>query len=626
MGTLHRRDLNGSNLTEDNYGMRQGKYRYDANTVYNWIGAYKAASDVKDIDFTTKQIKSFVLKITADGGFYGSNHPTKELGILVGQNWDNVTNTTMKNYLNNITKTSSNFLLLTINSKGSQSFTIKKDDYTDFFAQLNSSFRAGKKTLIFFNPDDYKVADNNVPTGSGNYTDNYMSATVFSLSNFQLEDAFASIQSPPTEITLGSNVSVTLQDAQSRKYSVSWSLGGTTITSAISTSKTHTADIRSFGAELPTSFSGPGSIIVKTYDSNSNLLGSVKYSVTFKIPNYTLSTSSWSASYTNLYYSKTNNTYNSLYVGGESEIVFSGEATASYGATLYWDIYQNSNIIKTINSNQLQESIIFPVPQQDSQSINYSVTLRDSRNETYSVPSQTVLVTKLSDLIKVNTLTIGRCGADGQLNASGSYLKVKYSLESAQIKQVQYKDKVNNTYINCTARTTSAGENNYYRGTSSQFDPGLSYEIKIDISSTNYYKSKNANDPVMKSFFLTLEGGEYLLHFSSTGKAIGLGCVSEEGEVINNVQQGQITTGWPVKFKKGFILPTSNNNSEPVTIQYASDLGGTTNLPGQYDSLSITTLTGVSTINSFTYYPIAVVGSLPPSPAQNVIYFVKSST
>ena len=232
MGTLHRRDLNGSGLSENNNGMRQGKYKYDKDTVYNWIGAYKASSDVSGIDFNLKQLKSFEIQITAGGGY---STGTKQLGILVGQEWDNITDANMITYLNSIKTTSKNLLLLSINARGTQNFTISSTKYSDFLKELNTAFRAGKKTLIFFNPTDYAISDDDVDGGeTGNYTANYMSSSSFSMSNFEQEDALGSIAQPPTSLTLSSSAQIQIQDAQSRKYSVSWTLGGTTITSAIS--------------------------------------------------------------------------------------------------------------------------------------------------------------------------------------------------------------------------------------------------------------------------------------------------------------------------------------------------------------------------------------------------------
>lgn len=247
------------------------------------------------------------------------------------------------------------------------------------------------------------------------------------------------------------------------------------------------------------------------------------------------------------------------------------------------------------------------------------ILVKDSRGESYTYtfnPGNTTTSYQEGTTPTLSNFSVARCDNNGEFSSSGSYIRVTGNLSSYAKLGVAF---VNDNEQEVKIELNSKENNSWYGGSSNYpFSSDAEYRLILQAISTKYVDSDTKN-PIFTGYSAILPSGSFLLHFLDNGTAIGMGGAAEPPD---SEQSGKITMNWPVKFKDGFYLPTTNEDDAPYElIESISQLGGgTSDYPKtpSFDSI---------TVNGYSFVPIKIVGTLPDNNIQEgVIYFVKSST
>lgn len=205
----------------------------------------------------------------------------------------------------------------------------------------------------------------------------------------------------------------------------------------------------------------------------------------------------------------------------------------------------------TLTSNQNNPNVSYEILEEqffsDVGQIKIICSIKDSRKGTLTfIDDSSLFVTALPDFISLPN--IQRAKVNGENYSAGTYLKIIGQLQEEKdgfkIIGTSTEDVVEEML---RLRGTVEQQPAYYL-TTKEFSADRAYDINFKIFSGVYYRETTEGDYLIEynsNLKITLSSANYLLHFLSGGKAIGMGTAAqppEENEV------GKITFGWPTQF------------------------------------------------------------------------------
>lgn len=350
-------------------------------------------------------------------------------------------------------------------------------------------------------------------------------------------------------------------------YKTIWTLGTETLSQTYDSTKgdnTFSLTIpKNWAAQFTSSFSKKGTVKLETYNGSTRI-GFFEYPVNYTIPSDYETQISLSLEDSVKHYlmkegadgevskeyiflqnessKKFSFTYNNPYysVISEPKIQFlsaSGIPIRTLTASLK-DNQNNPNVSYEI----LEEQFFSDVGQ-----IKIICSIKDSRKGTLTfINDSSLFVTALPDFISLPN--VQRAKVNGENYAAGTYLKIIGQLQEEKdgfkIIATSTEDVVEETL---RLQGTVEQQPAYYL-TTKEISADRAYDINFKIFSGTYYRETTEGDYLIEydsNLKITLSSANYLLHFLSGGKAIGMGTAAqppEENEV------GKITFGWPTQF------------------------------------------------------------------------------
>lgn len=513
---------------------QQGKYS-SKDGQRHWVSIVTFSG--YNIDHTLNKIDKIEFSFKQTGG---SSTTKKIIGIYPGLSKDEAVK------LRNGTASYQGF---TIESQNGSNIKIEVTDSTALsYFQNNFNKDEGRKTLVFFSEKDRSESVDSIGQNSSgqDYSTNYLN----------IENLEINVYSSPkneeatvTDVTLGEANTVTVVNPISgHYYQVVWRLGDNTYTYP-SNSLTGITPIKpsftfsDWGSLFPNANSMTGTITLKVYSASSisqnNFLGERTYSVLFKVPDYIPSFNSSSFALESSYYNSSNAV---VYLDGLSKVNVSCGGSTSYGASISSITVTYGDSSYSYLTNTLTDLIIPLTTKNSGKYIN--ITIKDSRGKiaTISSPAYTVINTYLPTLENYN---VERCDSSGNLNSSGTYIKLSGTLSNATLAGGSASILDEESTSSVITWNGSIGKVDVDGG----FNTDSQYKIIINIQSNTYYLNKNKQNPMTRSYTDELPSAAFLLHFLKGGKSIGIGCAAEEPG-----NDGLITMGWPTTFKNDTIF------------------------------------------------------------------------
>lgn len=393
--------------------------------------------------------------------------------------------------------------------------------------------------------------------------------------------------------TIGSAVSIPITKANSNlTTTIAYSFGSssaTIVSQTTSTSYSWTPPT-SLLTQIPNSTSGTGSITITTYNGTASC-GSNSYTLTLSAANSVVPTSSLSLAMVN------NNSVVrgwGIYLQGYSQVTATLTGNGVSGSTIKsmsisGTGLSSSNSYSSTSATLTGTSSVLTT----SGTLTYTGNVSDSRNRSATQKTQSISVVAYSQP-SVSGVSLARSNSSGTIDASGTYLKVAFTLNyssanghnSASV-SLRYKESTASSWTTYGAVTNGANLN-----------------LNLDVSK-NYQAQLLASDSLnsnIASATFTIPSAERVLNVNGSGSGLAIGGFSTDA--------GKFQVYYPADFESS-TLPTINGENF-VKADYGYNLYGATKLPFTCDLNDITTA-GIYYTNTGDGFTIANLPSLTTS-------------
>lgn len=350
--------------------------------------------------------------------------------------------------------------------------------------------------------------------------------------------------------TIGSAVSIPITKAHSNLTStITYSFGsasGTIATTTSSTSQSWTPPT-SLLTQIPNSASGTGSITITTYNGTASC-GSNSYALTLSAANSVVPTSSLSLTKVN-----NNSTVNGwgIYLQGYSQVQATLTGNGVSGSTIKsmsisGTGLSSSSSYSTTSATLTGTSSVL----QTSGRLYYRGNVSDSRNRSATEQTKYIDVIPYSQP-SVSGVSLVRSNAQGNIDTSGTYLKVAFTLN----------------YSSADGHNSASVVLRYKATSDADWEPtvtvqnGDNVNLDLDISK-NYQAQLLVSDSLnsnITSAIINIPSAERVINVNHTGKGIAIGGFSTDA--------GKLQVYYPTDFESN-TLPTIN---EKNYISYYTD-------------------------------------------------------
>lgn len=283
--------------------------------------------------------------------------------------------------------------------------------------------------------------------------------------------------------------------------------------------------------QIPSSTSGTGSVLVKTYNGTT-LVGEKSVSFRANIPSSVVPSASFGSP------SEAGDTPSSwgVYVKSKSKVRLTLTGSGAYGSNI-------TNYKITGNGYTYTTSTIVSNYLTSSGSISFSGLVTDSRGRQKSATAVTISVEDYTNPT-ISTAQVQRCDIDGNIDSNGEYCYISYgasisSCANHNKENAHYKVgyRVHNTGSYTDIPLTS--NVNSYSASGMLYTDGI-YEAdrgsgtKVQFSNLATYDIQFYVDDTFNTNGITslksLDTGFDLMNFNASGKAMAIGKVSEAGD------------------------------------------------------------------------------------------------
>lgn len=341
--------------------------------------------------------------------------------------------------------------------------------------------------------------------------------------------------------TIGSALSIPITKPYSGLTStITYSFGsasGTIATTTSSTSQSWTPPT-SLLTQIPNSTSGTGSITITTYNGTAPC-GSNSYALTLSAANSVVPTSSLSLTRIN-----NNSTVNGwgIYLQGYSQVQATLTGSGVSGSTIKsmsisGTGLSSSSSYSTTSATLTGTSSVL----QTSGTLTYTGNVTDSRNKSATQKTQSITVVPYSQPT-VSGVSLARSNAQGNLDTSGTWLKVTFTLN----------------YSTADGHNSASVVLRYKATSDADWEPtvtvhnGDNVNLDLDISK-NYQAQLLVSDSLnsnIASATINIPSAERVLNVNGSGSGLAIGGFSTDA--------GKLQVYYPADFE-GNTLPTINN-------------------------------------------------------------------
>lgn len=350
-------------------------------------------------------------------------------------------------------------------------------------------------------------------------------------------------------------------------YKTIWTLGTETMSQTYDSTKgdnTFSLTIpKNWAAQFTSSFSKKGTVKLETYNGSTRI-GFFEYPVNYTIPSDYETQINLSLEDSVKHYLMKEGTDGEvskeyIFLQNESSKKFSFTYNNPYYSVISEPKIQflSSNgvpirtLTATLTSNQNNPNVSYEILEEqffpEAGQIKIICSIKDSRKGTLTfTDNSSLFVTALPDFISLPN--IQRAKVNGENYSAGTYLKIIGQLQEEKdgfkVIATSAEDIVEETL---RAQGTIEQQPEYYL-TTKEISADRAYDINFKIFSGTYYRETTEGDYLIEyesNLNLKLSSANYLLHFLSGGKAIGMGTAALPPE---DTEPGRITFGWPTYF------------------------------------------------------------------------------
>lgn len=443
------------------------------------------------------------------------------LSLSIRQNSQSVSNNT-----SNITVTVSASWTYGSFNRNSQPGTLTIDGTQYSFSagfnhgeEISGSTNLFQKTVnVAHNSDGSKTV-----TCSANYITGVSSGTIKASASKTLTKIARASSLTAANGTLGTAQTITISEAVSTyKHRLSYTCGTASGYIAGSASTFSTSNSISWTPPLDlakqntTGTSVSITLKLITYTSGGTQVGTVSKTITCAMPASVKPSCTVAVSDPTGYLS----TFGS-YVQGRSKFKVTVTPTTSYDSAI-------ASYSTTANGAKYTSASFATGTLASSGTLTISATVKDKRGRSGTASKTASVLAYTAPAI--SKLTVKRCNEDGTENDKGEYVKATFSASATSLSskntvayKLQYKKTSESTY---TTVTLSALANKYAVTDSTHVfaaDSGSSYDVMLTV--TDYFGSVSKSTSASTAFTL--------MHWHASGKAMGIGKVSETENVLD---------------------------------------------------------------------------------------------